>query len=167
MIAEGMTNEETIEITLHKEKYQVFLCMCRCTFPLSFAAHPWFVVNKRGVVSRYAVNHRKNKGEKKWGHVALNANPPFHGLPFFLYPKVGRFKTTVLKSVAGNEDSLAARMAAFIENSPHTYEHAQAYSFTGPNSNTYIQWVLNHFPDFEAQLPWNAFGKGFGFGGQR
>lgn len=33
------------------------------------------------------------------------------------------------------------------------------YKLTGPNSNTYTQWVLNKFPEWDIKLPWNAFGK--------
>lgn len=157
-----MIDEKSLERTLKKETYQVFLCTCPCSFPLTFASHPWFVVNKKGVISRYAVNHRRNVGEKKWGHLTLNFKPPFHGLPFLhFYPRAGHFKTTILKCAEGGEDSLAKRLALCIENSSNTYEHLHTYRFVGPNSNTYVQWVLQQFPDLNVQLPWNAFGKGF------
>ena len=61
--------------------------------------------------------------------------------------------------IEGDENSLAAKMAEFIEHSPETYSHSKEYSLVGPNSNTYVQWILNMFPEFPAKLPWNAFGK--------
>jgi len=33
--------------------------------------------------------------------------------------------------------------------------------YPGPNSNTFIQWVLNHFPNSGLKLPRNAFGKNY------
>lgn len=35
----------------------------------------------------------------------------------------------------------------------------QSYKLTGPNSNTYTQWILEKFPEWNIQLPWSAFGK--------
>jgi hypothetical protein len=47
------------EKLIKEDVYQVFLFHCACTVPLSFASHPWFVINKKGKISRYAVNHMK------------------------------------------------------------------------------------------------------------
>ncbi len=52
-------------------------------------------------------------------------------------------------------------MVECIENSPHNYPYCGHYSYIGPNSNTYVQWVLDAFPESGLKLPWNAFGKGF------
>ncbi len=60
----------------------------------------------------------------------------------------------------GDEKSIISEMVKFIEQSPQIYPHKNIYSFLGPNSNTYVQWVLNNFPELEVRLPWNAFGKG-------
>lgn len=61
--------------------------------------------------------------------------------------------------IEGDEGSLAAKMAEFIERSPETYPFKNQYRFRGPNSNTYAQWILNHFPETGMALSWNAFGK--------
>ena len=76
---------------------------------------------------------------------------PFSGKP--------RFRSTLVKMIEGDEHSAAARMAEFIASSPQKYPHCHNYSQVGFNSNTYAQWVLNHFPDSGMRLPWNAFGK--------
>ncbi|MEA2701869.1 MAG: hypothetical protein QOE22_578 [Candidatus Parcubacteria bacterium] len=50
-------------------------------------------------------------------------------------------------------------MVKSIEESSTTYPNKDTYSFTGPNSNTYIQWILDQFPEAHMNLPWNSFGK--------
>jgi len=60
--------------------------------------------------------------------------------------------------VKGSE---AQMMIEFIERSPNVYPHCEMYRFRGPNSNTYVQWVIDNFPNSGLQLPFNAFGKGY------
>ncbi|MGL5034799.1 MAG: DUF3750 domain-containing protein, partial [Microcystaceae cyanobacterium] len=39
---------------------------------------------------------------------------------------------------------LAQNLASILENSPYNYPYNNCYRyFPGPNSNTYVQWVLN------------------------
>lgn len=61
--------------------------------------------------------------------------------------------------VEGGEGSLAERMADFVINSPQNYPYCELYAYTGPNSNTYVQWVVDAFPESGLRLPWSAFGK--------
>ena len=70
------------------------------------------------------------------------------GRPLFLY-------------VEGEEGSLAQNMADFIEVSNKNYPYCYGYSLIGPNSNTYVQSVLDRFPESRMQLSWNALGKNF------
>lgn len=133
------------------------------TFPLSFAQHPWFVVSKKGNISRWEIGWKPGRyGEKTyWGHIVFNILPPFVGLRIFLFPQRLYSKGKLLKMIEGDESSVAAKMAAFIERSPDTYPFKEKYSFLSPNSNTYVQWVLDHFPESGMRLSWNAFGKGY------
>jgi hypothetical protein len=146
---------------LNKEKYQVFLCISRGSLPLSFATHPWFVINKKGILSRWEVGHLKGRGEKSWNYLSLNFFPPFSGTTILPFYSKGHFKAKLLGLIEGDENSLAKQMLDFIENSPKTYPYCNTYHFIGPNSNTYIKWVLNKFPQFKAELPWNSFGKNY------
>jgi hypothetical protein len=161
-----MDNNKKIQQLIDKEKYQVFLCISCGSIPLNFAMHPWFVINKRGILSRWEVTHLKGRGEKSWNYLSFNFFPPFLGttiLPFYsesFYAK-GNFKAKLLGLIEGDENSLAKRVADFIENSPNIYPYCNTYHFVGPNSNTYIQWVLDKFPDFRVKLPQNSFGKNY------
>jgi hypothetical protein len=59
------------------------------------------------------------------------------------------------------EGDLAKKMISFVKTTPKTYPYLKRYVLSGPNSNTYVQWVLDHFPETKARLPWNSFGKGY------
>ncbi|MEI6660367.1 MAG: DUF3750 domain-containing protein [bacterium] len=158
----NQTNKE-IEKLVKSDMYQVFLLASPCSIPLSFASHTWFVVNKMGVLSRYEIVHTvMYRSEKSWGHLAMNFLPSFSGLniiPFYF----GKFyfKANLVNFIEGGEESSAKGMIDFIENSPNIYSHTKEYVYTGPNSNTYTQWILDQFPEFKAKLPWNAVGKNY------
>jgi hypothetical protein len=154
---------DTFEKLINPDLYQVFLFSCPPSLPLSFARHPWFVVNKKGVISRWEViaSPEMYNIKTRWGHLCFNALPPWQGLRIFrstahLWPL---WPTRLHGVVEGGEDSLAQTMAEFIERSPHEYPYIERYAYTGPNSNTYAQWVLDHFPQSKLVLSWNSFAK--------
>ncbi|HEY4494234.1 MAG TPA: DUF3750 domain-containing protein [Candidatus Paceibacterota bacterium] len=153
--------ESDFKNLLDKDKYQVFLCHSKCAFPAMFASHPWFVLNKKGKIVRCGISHYKNITPESKGHFTVNMLPPFVGLPWFLFYKKFRYQATLLGFIEGDENSVAKQIIDFIENSVSNYPYVDKYHFVGPNSNTYVQWVLNHFPDFPAALPWNSPGKNY------
>lgn len=152
---------ENFESLVKNDKYQVFLMSCQCRLIFCFAKHHWFVVNNKGKVSRWEVLMEHEVHGKGWGHLHLNAHHPFkafgtitpHGKPFF--------KPDLLGHVEGDEGSLAHKMAQFIGLAPVHYPYSHKYSLLSPNSNTFVQWILNHFPDFPGKMGSVAFGKGF------
>lgn len=144
---------------IDKNKYQVFLCACPANIPINFASHPWFVVNKKGTISRWEVSFEKNNRDLSWGHLNKNLFPPFQGIEMFPFCKKYFWKSKILGYVEGDENSLAKTMSDFIDESDNKYQFSEKYSLIGQNSNTYAQWVLNHFPEAKMKLPWNAFGK--------
>ena len=147
-------------ISLNNEKYQVFLLVCPGSIPFSFASHSWFVVNKQGTISRWEVSFRKIHRKTSWGHLNMDFYPPFQGIEIIPFSSKYFWKSKLLGQIEGG---VAKRMMEFIENSPTTYSVVDKYSLSGPNSNTYAQWVLNHFPEFTVTLPRNAFGKNYKF----
>lgn len=139
-------------------KFQVLLLASPGSIPFIFAAHPWFIINKMGLVSRWEVLFRKTPHATKWGHLYKDFSPPFQGIEIIPFWKKFFWTAKLLGQIEGEE---AERIIDFIENSPTTYPFCEKYSFIGPNSNTYAQWVLNNFPEFKTKLPWNSFGKNF------
>lgn len=153
-----------IQKLINNDKYQVFLMSCRANMPAFFASHNWFVVNDQGNIERWEAGYMKCIGEKNYGHLRKNLlkAAPFQGIS--IVPGINknfRWKSQMLGYIEGKEHSLAKKMAEFIQKSPSNYPYVDHYSLLGPNSNTYPQWVINHFPDSGLFLPQNAIGKNF------
>lgn len=144
---------------IQKDLYQVFLLKCPASLPLSFGIHSWFVVNQKGVISRWEVTFDARKRELSWGHLNKNLFPSFSGIGVIPFLDRPSWTGTLLGFVQGSEGSMAERMSEFIIHSQENYSLCHRYFITGPNSNTYTQWILKHFPEFPARLPGNAFGK--------
>lgn len=144
---------------MDENKYQVFLCTCPVSLPFSLATHPWFVINLRGETSRWEVLFSKRNSGLSFGYIHKDLFPLFRGIEIFPYNEKHLWKGRVLSFIEGGAESIAAKMALFIEESHKNYPYIQEYSLLGRNSNTYAQWILNHFPESNMQLPWNAFGK--------
>lgn len=140
-------------------KYQVFLFKSKANFPFVFAVHPWFVINKKGEVSRWEVLYSKNfKIEKSWGHLYKNLLPPFQGLNIFTFISKPVYNSKLVGMVEGE---LAIQMIDLIENMSTDYPYINRYNILGPNSNTFVNYVINKFPESKMKLPWNAFGKNY------
>jgi len=142
---------------INPEKYEVFICASPAPFPLSFATHPWFVINKKSSVSRYEVFFYPYPKTHSVGHLHINFYPlPFQGIEIIPFLKKPLWKSRIIGHIEGD---LAQKMISIIESTETNYPYNHRYSFTGPNSNTYVQWVLNQFPSCAVTLPFNSFGK--------
>jgi cytidyltransferase-like protein len=97
-----------------------------------------------------------------WGYLHKDAMPPFSGTrKFFDFSdKNWEGKTRLEGMIEGGEGSMAQDISTFILESKNTYPNKENYSLLGPNSNTYISWVLTQFPGWNVRIPWNAFGAG-------
>jgi len=105
----------------------------------------------------------KNIGEENYGHLRKNLLKGNYCDGIAIIPGVGkRWKGTIVSSVSGDDQSIAYQLIRYIKDSPKNYPHKGKYSLLGPNSNTYVQWVINAFPDSGLKLPYNSLGKGFG-----
>jgi len=157
----GILNENTQEFQnlVNKDKYSIFVLACPAHIPFNFAKHSWFVINKKGSLSRWEVKYAKNK--KNNSYLYSNAMPPFQGLNTSFFIKKSFWKTELIKYIEGGENSTVKKMIDLIENSEKEYQYCFKYSFLGPNSNTYVQWVLNKFPEFNVKLSWHFIGKEF------
>jgi hypothetical protein len=144
------------------EKYEVYFYICPAHIPFHFAVHPWVVTVKNGISTRWEIIHRKYDGKERFGYVYKNFyTNPTQGIKKKLTSS-DYWDATLIASLSGYQKSQAQRIVDFIEyQSPH-YPYKDIYKFfPGPNSNTYIGWILKEFPTIEIKLPWNAFGKNF------
>lgn len=155
-----MKNEEdSFQSLINKDKYQVFILDCPAYFPINFAKHPWFVLNKKGEISRWEIRHILNK--KNSSHLFVNNQPPFQGINVIFFIKKYFWKVKFLAMIEGDENSIAKKAIDFIESSKDNYPYYNRYFGIGPNSNTYVQNVLNNFPEFNIKLSWRFIGKDF------
>lgn len=146
---------------IKKDKYQIFIFACPASLPISFACHPWFVLNKKGDISRWEIMHKRDKINKNFGYLHKNNRLPFKGFGVFYPFSFFFWKAKLIGLLEGDENSKIPSIIEFIENSLQNYPYCFRYSFLGPNSNTYIQWVLNKFPEFNIKLNWRFIGKNY------
>lgn len=123
------------------------LLAARVPYVGAVALHHWFAIDRSGHESRWEVWQSKQAGGTSWGHLHLDLMParvwPHKDDPQFLQQWVGQ---------------QAATLADRIESSPHDYPWCQQYRYwPGPNSNTYVQWVLRD----HLKLGWRAAGKAY------
>ena len=68
----------------------------------------------------------------------------------------------MLHHVSGGEGSRVQEMVRFMNTEGFRYGHAHCYHMVlGPNSNTFVQWFLDHFPEHGWRLPFAAWGRGY------
>lgn len=151
-------NDLQFKRLLKKDSYQIFLLGCPASIPLNFWSHPWFIINQKGIVSRWEVFWQPNRCETSWGHLHKNKWPPSQGIEMFLPSGKYFWKSRLSGLIEGGEGSPAHRMAEFIERSPESYPYCYKYSLLGPNSNTYAQWAFDAFPESGFRLRWNSIG---------
>jgi len=154
-----LENFQEFESLIKKDKYQVFVFCCPALFPFNFFRHPWFVLNKKGEISRWEIRHDINL--EKHNHLFINNQHPFQGINTTYFVKNYFWKAKLLGYLEGDENSTIKGVIDFIENSKENYPYCNRYFGLGPNSNTYLQWVLNNFPEFNVKLSWRFIGKNF------
>lgn len=109
----------------------------------AFAVHYWFVANGR----RWEVWQTRNAGGTCFGHVHRDLKPLEEG--------VGGGPSCVAAEWEGEQ---AAAIARVLEE-PGLYPYCDKYHYwPGPNSNTYVAWVLQR-AGIAQPLVWRAFGK--------
>lgn len=136
----------------------VSLYICPGNIPCNVGTHSWFVINKGSTFARWEILFRKMDHPPCWGHLYKDYFTPQQGIEIIPYTNWFFWKPHLLGKTEG---IVAKKLASLIERSPTTYPLCNTFFITGPNSNTYIQWILNQVPEFTVKLPWNAFGKNY------
>jgi hypothetical protein len=115
----------------------------------ALAVHHWFVVFEGAARHRWEVWQTKNAGGFCVGHVHRDLKDPDAGVgggPFRL--------------AAEWRGEPAARIARVLEDTGR-YPYCERYRYwPGPNSNTYVAWVLRE-AGIEQRLARRAIGKGY------
>ncbi len=112
-----------------------------------FVEHHWFVVRRPGIEDRWEVWQTPNAGGDSWGHLHRNLLRPSSG--------VGNGAGRLLRRWLGDD---AVPFVERIESSPTKYPWLSRYrAFPGPNSNTFVQWVL----ESAYTIGWRGVGRRF------
>lgn len=162
-------DEKDFNKIINKNKFQVLFMATPLPFPLNFINHTFIITNKKGVIHRWDVWARKHIiKEHNWGYLYEdlfkhpwdgNKKNPFSNLLNF---KTKRFNVKLFKKIEGDQNSLASKMINIIYDSKTNYAYVNKYIlYPGPNSNTYVQWIINQLPNVKIKLPKNALGKNF------
>lgn len=110
-----------------------------------FAEHHWLVVSNEAGTDRWEVWQAPHQCETSWAHLHRNLMRPSSG--------VGNGPGHIVHRWTGND---AAYLSHRIEASPTAYPWNECYRvYPGPNSNTYVQWVLGPL----YTLGWRGVGR--------
>ena len=97
-----------------------------------FAHHHWLVVKHGGNIDRWEVWQRRDAGGQSWGYLHRNLLSSEAG--------VGNGPSWLVDCWEGEA---ATAIAERVEASVSGYPWRKRYHYwPGPNSNTYVQWVL-------------------------
>ena len=149
---------ESFEELLENNKYQVFIFSSPVPIPFNFAVHTWFVINLKGEIHRWEFGKFRGSPHPNGVGILRDYLEPTRGMPYYFWKTKKKFKSKLVDYIEGD---IAKQLAKFIEGHSNDYPFKNIYSLTGPNSNTYMQWVLNKFPKSNLKLPFNAFGKNY------
>lgn len=154
-------NEKQFNKLLDPAINQIFVFDSMVSVPLCFARHPWIVVAPRGGGwTRFEVLSLPNEKKEHGRHVYKNHSSPTVGMPFFGGGKKYFFRSRLIGVLVDKDESFVGDVSAYLENHISSYENKETYRYwPGPNSNSFVQWVLDQIPGHNLQLPWNAFGK--------
>lgn len=111
------------------------------------AVHYWFVICQGERHERWEVWQKPNQKAPSWGHLHKNLLPFDRG--------VGCGESWIEATFA---DEKAQALITVLQNSPSNYPHHNNYHYwPGPNSNSFVQWVLD-----QAKLPHHLKPQGIG-----
>lgn len=153
--------ETELHTLIKKDRYQVFLLCSRVPLPLPVGMHGWFVINIKGEVHRWEFGQFINSPHKYGIGLLKDFFKLTIGMNKYAWKPHPRWDSKLLQVIEGDEDSQAAYLAKFINERSEEYPYKSRYFLLGPNSNTYLQWVLSKFPKAGISLPSDAIGKGF------
>ncbi|MFN9173318.1 MAG: DUF3750 domain-containing protein [Synechocystis sp.] len=132
-------------------KTRVQLRAAKIPFVGWLAVHYWYVIFEGETTQRWEVWQNRERAAESWGHLHKNLLPPNAG--------VGNGASWLDYQWSGSE---AIALCRVIEASPNTYPHTHCYRYwPGPNSNTYVQWVLQQ-AQINHGLSWKGVGKSYG-----
>ncbi len=142
-------------------RYHILVFTSPAMLYACFARHPRIVlIDDKGTIDRFEIKREKTKEQIGYSHFYHNRLPPREGL-WWIKDKGGpRTHSKLVWHLEGDKDSQVKEMFDIIKKNIDVYPYKDTYRlYPGPNSNTFIQWILDKVPEWEISLPWNCIGK--------
>lgn len=112
---------------------EVELRTAKIPFIGRIAVHYWFVIRENDITERWEIWQKQKLVSSSWGHLHKNLMNPHNG--------VGNGDSWCEKIWQQKE---AENLIYMIRKTPLIYPYNYRYFYyPGPNSNTYVQWVLD------------------------
>ncbi len=152
---------------MDSQEYKVSVYYSRMPFPLTPWVHCYVVTKFQDTINRYEVFHpltiNDHPGQYK-GSIYKNVFRQRDGMKYYPTLKLDslhRFIGKEYSTITGVVESQAHKLYQFINNGGlMKYPCAHKYDMIwGPNSNSFIQWVIDQVPDNGLHLPHSAWGK--------
>jgi hypothetical protein len=145
-----------------EKEYHVIVLSSPIRIPFNMFKHLWIVLIRKNQVTRWEVMPDGNI-KRKHGFLYKNFHKdPRRGAQKFFFNTIDYWGSEIIFEISGGQNSQAMQVLNDIEELNNSYPHKTTYfPFPGPNSNTYVGWLLDHFPELNITLPWNAFGKNY------
>ena len=149
------------EELLDKTQYQVFIMSSPVPFPLNYGIHLWFVINFKGTIHRIEFGRFNGSPHKDGIGVLKDFLPLTKGMNMFFFKRNPRFTSRIEDFVEGHKNSDAFKLATFILEHHEDYPLKNEYKLLGPNSNSFVGWVLKQFPDIKMSVSFRAVGLNY------
>jgi Protein of unknown function (DUF3750) len=138
-------------------------------FPIQFSYHTWVVTCKNGKQDRFDVFGFKKDGDwQRIGQLYKNFHPTQMGCPILSFGKYRfwheqlQWKSEMLFELDSQHFPEVDTLIDLLNNIPDHFPYVNKYlMIPGPNSNTFVQWVLDRVAPFQFTLPWRAFGRNY------
>lgn len=141
---------------IKEDTTQVFLMRSKCSFPVNFVTHNYFLVSKKGKLFRYEIAFEKNKKQKELGHLHINVREPLEGNSKIFGIKNPKWDVEMTDYAEGK---IANKLVAVLEKTPTEYKDKHNYKLRKCNCNTFAQRIINQVSECKFKLPDNAIGK--------
>ena len=114
-----------------------------------YAHHHWLVTVQGGKRDRWEVWQSRGMCSESWGYLHKNLMAPEEW--------IGRHAPHLVAEWTRDK---ARELIEKIESSPETYPWIERYRYwPGPNSNTYVQWILAEVYDLGNHAPGKRYGR--------
>ena len=146
---------------LDKKKYQVFVMSSPVPFPLNYGIHLWFVINLKGKIHRIEFGKFNGSPHKDGVGVLKDFLAHTTGMNRCFFRKNPRFSSKVEDFIEGHKNSNAFKLATFVLEQHEDYPLKNEYKLLGPNSNSFVGWVLKQFPNIDMNISSRAVGLNY------